>query len=140
MGDQDDSVDPVLAKALSDHGTPCACTLHCRPSALPEPAGCPQYPNTFRRMPMMSNEVLSSLGLVRWNDPKTWAQNESPEIFRDNVLWLLPVEWFDDLPEGIAFTAINGRQVLFDRRTSSRDHRFRMLAYGILKPYDKENP
>lgn len=49
----------------------------------------------------------------------------------DGSLYLFPVAWFDDIPDGMWVTTVIGEQVQFSKQTSSRDQRFGWLAFGV---------
>jgi hypothetical protein len=100
-----------------------------RPADDPQPIRCPDR-ETLEALPMMSPGELRELGLRPWNDP-----DDSESVFAGKgTLWLLPGEWYQDLPDGLRLTSIMGLAEIFERGVTSDDIRFGCLAYGILVP------
>jgi hypothetical protein len=99
-----------------------------RPEGQPAPAPCPDRA-TFDRMSDMSPGELLKLGMRPWNDP-----SEEDDEFNGRVLWLLPGEWYDQLPEGYPFVGLCNEPSPFQRGVSDNDIRFGCLPYGVLGP------
>jgi hypothetical protein len=49
----------------------------------------------------------------------------------DDTLYLFPATWFDDIPDGMLVTTVNGDQIKFSKKTSSRDQRYGWLGFGV---------
>lgn len=77
----------------------------------------------FADLHKMSAATLKQIGLGAWDEP-----NEKGE-----VLWLLPGEWYDYIPEGFPLTCIDGTTSPFKRGETDNDIRFGCLAYGIIR-------
>jgi len=76
----------------------------------------------FNALSKLSPETLKAIGCCPWDEP-----NEKGE-----VLWLLPGEWYDRIPEGFPLVCISGRQELFKRGETDDDIRYGCLAYGVV--------
>lgn len=76
----------------------------------------------FNALPKLSRETLKAIGCCPWDEP-----NEKGE-----VLWLLPGEWYDRIPEGFSLTCIDGTAEPFKRGETDNDIRHGCLAYGIV--------
>ncbi len=59
--------------------------------------------------------------MIKWND-------------NEPVLWLLTVEEFEQLPEGVKLTSIGGSEVTKGIDNIDLDTRFGYLAFGIIGP------
>lgn len=82
----------------------------------------------FSALPKLSPETLKAIGCCPWDEP-----NEKGE-----VLWLLPGEWYDRIPEGTPLVCIDGKPELFQRGVTDDDIRYGCLAYGVLVSGTKE--
>jgi hypothetical protein len=76
----------------------------------------------FSTLAKLSPETLKAIGCCLWDEP-----NEKGE-----VLWLLPGEWYDRIPEGFPLTCIDGKTEPFKRGETDDDTRYGCLAYGII--------
>lgn len=76
----------------------------------------------FSALSKLSPETLKAIGCCPWDEP-----NEKGE-----VLWLLPGEWYDRIPEGFPLTCIDGKTEPFKRGETDDDIRYGCLAYGVL--------
>jgi hypothetical protein len=76
----------------------------------------------FSALSKLSPETLKAIGCCPWDEP-----NEKGE-----VLWLLPGEWYDRIPEGFLLTCISGKTEPFKRGETDDDIRYGCLAYGIM--------
>lgn len=76
----------------------------------------------FADLPKMAPETLKAIGCCPWDEP-----NEKGE-----VLFLLPGEWYDHIPEGTPLVCIDGKPELFKRGVTDDDIRYGCLAYGII--------
>jgi hypothetical protein len=80
-------------------------------------------------MGSMTAGELREWGLRPWNDPA-----EEDDEFNGAVLWLLPGEWYEDIPEGLEFTDIANTTEAFTPGVTDNDIRFGCLAFGVLGP------
>lgn len=76
----------------------------------------------FNDLHKMPKETLQQAGLCPWDEP-----NDKGE-----VLWLIPGEWYDRIPEGFMLTCISGETEPFERGKTDDDTRFGLLAYGVV--------
>jgi hypothetical protein len=76
----------------------------------------------FSALSKLSKETLKAIGCCPWDEP-----NDKGE-----VLWLLPGEWYDRIPEGFPLTCIDGKTEPFKRGETDDDTRYGCLAYGIM--------
>lgn len=70
----------------------------------------------------MAPATLKQMGCCPWDEPDAKGQ----------VLWLLPGEWYDFVPEGFPLTCIDGTTEPFKRGETDDDTRFGCLAYGVM--------
>ena len=63
---------------------------------------------------------------------RPWGTVDDSDIESGPCLWILPGEWYDELPEGYEFVSILGEVVKFEAGVSDDDIRFGLLPYGIL--------
>jgi hypothetical protein len=54
----------------------------------------------------------------------------------DDKLYLLTPEEFDQLPDGVELTCIDGETAIKGKNTIDCDPRFRHLAYGVNDPWN----
>ena len=87
-----------------------------------EPADPPLTERAFEKLRDLPAEELLELGFQNW----------------DSDLYLLPAEWYPHIPEGVEFTSIMGKQVVFDPGETDNDRRFGALAYGFVVGMDAE--
>lgn len=80
-----------------------------------EPAECPETADEIEALADEDPETLKEMGLRPW----------------DGELYLLPVEWYEDIPDGTRLLAIDGEEVVFGRDNTSGDCRRGVLAYGV---------
>jgi hypothetical protein len=78
-----------------------------------------------------SNHLLQ-WGLRRWNDPQ---EDDWPH--KGIVLWLLPGEWYEIIPDGMRFMDINGEEEIFKKGKTDDDIRFGCLAFGVPRKIEK---
>lgn len=71
----------------------------------------------FERLRRADSETLRSTGMRPWG--------------ADERLWLFPHQWFDDIPEGLEVTTINGETEPFHPDEFNRDIRMGVLAFGL---------
>lgn len=76
----------------------------------------------FADLHKMPAETLKQIGLGAWDEP-----NE-----KGGVLWLLPGEWYNHIPEGFLLTCIDGTTSPFKRGETDDDTRYGCLAYGVI--------
>jgi hypothetical protein len=76
----------------------------------------------FSALQKLSGDMLKAIGCCPWDEP-----NENGE-----VLWLLPGEWYDRIPDGFPLTCIDGTTEPFKRGETDNDIRFGCLAYGVM--------
>lgn len=76
----------------------------------------------FETLPYMDEDILEGLGLQLWSS--------------DTDLWLFPVEWYEDIPEGLEIVTINEEEKKFDRNEDKKEARFGALPYGIVREKD----
>ena len=63
----------------------------------------------------LSPEELKALGCGLWEEN----------------LWLLPYEWYGEIPEGVELESISGRIFSFQPGVTDDDMRYGLLAYGF---------
>lgn len=85
----------------------------------------------FTRLHERPATELEKLGFRRWNNPA--KPDPGDECFEGKVLWLIPDELFDQIPEGLEVISITGRKRTFHAKMD-RDTRWGLLAFGILVP------
>ena len=76
----------------------------------------------FSALHKLSPETLKAIGCCPWDEPDE----------KGEVLWLLPGEWYDRIPEGFPLTCIDGKTEPFKRGETDDDTRFGCLAYGVV--------
>ena len=76
----------------------------------------------FEQLHTFSHETLKALGMRLWNE---------------SGLMLMPMEWYDHIPEGFEMLSINEDKVVFEKGKTDNDYRMGMLAYGIIPDYAK---
>jgi hypothetical protein len=76
----------------------------------------------FADLPTMPAETLRQNGLCKWDEPNA----------KGEVLWLIPGEWYDHIPEGFPLTCIDGETAPFKRGETDDDIRYGCLAYGVI--------
>lgn len=74
-------------------------------------------------------DELRTLGLRPWNKS---GDPEDGDRYGGGVLWLLPGEWYDYMPDRARLMSISGRAVAFDRGVTDNDIRFGCLPYGVV--------
>lgn len=91
----------------------------------------PPYPGdkVFAKLTALTDAERRAYGLRPWNAP---GESEDGDAFGGGVLWLLPGEWYDYLPDRARLVSINGRAEDFDRGRTDNDIRFGCLAYGVV--------
>jgi hypothetical protein len=92
-----------------------------------KPASPPSSRKAFEDLRNMDGKTLRELGLRPWN-----KAGDDPDYHNGRVLWLLPGEWYNSIPNGFKLIDIMGNEELFKRGETDDDIRFGMLAYGIL--------
>ncbi len=75
----------------------------------------------FNSLASLSRETLKAIGCCPWDEPDD----------KGEVLWLLPGEWYDRIPEGFPLTCIDGTTAPFKRGETDDDTRYGCLAYGV---------
>jgi hypothetical protein len=91
----------------------------------PKPSSPPES-FSFSDLKDMNTKTLRELGLRPWN-----KAGEKPDYHDGRVLWLLPGEWYNSIPDGFELIDIMGEKEIFKRGETDDDIRFGMLAYGI---------
>jgi len=71
-------------------------------------------------LPYLGDDVLEGLGLQPWDEERN--------------IWLFPVEWYEDIPEGFEIITITETVKEFDRDEDHKEARFGVLPYGIHRP------
>ncbi len=76
-------------------------------------------------------EELFSMGFQCWAKSGAGADDEQwlPE---GGSLWLMPVNWFQELPEDIDFVHFDGLSVSKENGLATRDHRMGYMTFGIV--------
>lgn len=77
-------------------------------------------------LPVLKDDVLEGLGLQPWDE--------------DRQVWLFPVEWYEDIPEGFEIITINDEVKEFDRDEDTKEARFGALPFGIHRPDYEPDP
>lgn len=83
-------------------------------------------PFDFAQLSLLSEAQLKKLGCGKWDSPD--ANGE--------VLWLLPYQWYDHIPEGTQLVCIDGETEAFQHGKTDGDSRFGLLAYGFKRKAD----
>lgn len=79
-------------------------------------------PEDLDNLKNLSADRLAQIGCRKWDDPDE----------NGNVLWLLPYQWYDSIPEGFMLTCIDGTTEPFRKGVTDDDYRAGCLAYGVL--------
>lgn len=76
-------------------------------------------------------EELFSMGFKLWAEAGDGEDDEQwlPE---GGSLWLMPVNWFQELPEDVDFVHFDGLSVSKESGTAIRDHRAGYMTFGIV--------
>lgn len=85
-----------------------------------EPESGPTTEDDVDALREMEHSDLVALGMRQWDE---------------SGLMLFPVEWHDDLPEGVEIETISGVRKSFDRSEDLKEKRFGVLPFGI-RPHD----
>lgn len=96
-----------------------------RPAHFPQPPSPPSSLAEWEALRHKSFEELIDLGFGNWK----------------NELFLVPGEWYNDLPNGLSLESINGRLVVVadgykdinSQNYIDNDTRYGSLAYGIRR-------
>jgi hypothetical protein len=80
----------------------------------------------FEELHTLPEAKLKEIGCMKWDDPDA----------EGNVLWLVPGEWYEHIPEGTEMMCISGERELFKRGVTDDDIRCGCLAYGFLRKKD----
>lgn len=70
------------------------------------------------------------MGFSRWNEKGDEAEEDDP--FAGGTLWLMPVNWYDELPKDFDFVTIHGAACRVDAG-ASKDSRMGYLAFGLVR-------
>lgn len=76
-------------------------------------------------------EEIFSMGFSRWANAGT-GENDETWLPAGGSLWLLPVNWYEKLPEELEFVSIYGVTVSRENGGATREHRMGCLSYGII--------
>ncbi len=102
----------------------------------PSVPNCPPCPTGWEKLRDSANageiseEELFSMGFSRWNEAGDEAEGE--DLIRGGVLWLMPVNWYDELPKDFDFVTIHGTSCRVDAG-ASKDSRMGYLAFGLVR-------
>jgi hypothetical protein len=77
----------------------------------------------FNVLPTLPTDTLKAIGCTPWDEPDKDGM----------VLWLLPYQWYDYIPEGYMLSDINGTDEPFKRGVTDNDMRYGVLAYGFKR-------
>jgi hypothetical protein len=77
----------------------------------------------FSALPTLSEATLLSIGCMKWDEPDN----------NNEVLWLLPGEWYGHIPKGFPLRCISGQDEPFKHGETDDDIRFGVLAYGFMR-------
>lgn len=118
----------IFLDSLTDYPEVLALT---QPPSVPN---CPPCPGEWEDLAdaalngRICEEELFSMGFSRWNEKGDEAEGDDP--FTGGTLWLMPVNWYDELPKDCNFITINGEECRVDGL--SKDSRMGYLAFGIV--------
>lgn len=97
---------------IVDH-SPCA-----RPAGAPVPGKAPKTLAEWAALRQRPVAELQELGFSLWDE-------------EEDVLMLVPGEWFKALPKGLELESISGRKIVVGKDRLGKDIRLGALAYGI---------
>jgi hypothetical protein len=102
-----------------------------RPKGEAGPAAPPADREAFDALRTLPETALLELGFRKWGRREDGRNREVGPM-----LWLLPGEWYQAIPEGYPLTCISFREETFQLGVTDNDIRFGCLAYGIFRDGD----
>ena len=76
-------------------------------------------------------EELFSMGFKLWAEAGD-GEGDEQWLPEGGSLWLMPVNWFQELPEDVDFVHFDGLSVSKKAGTATRDHRMGYMTFGIV--------
>lgn len=65
---------------------------------------------------------LETYGFKAWDEP-----------VNGQIVMLIPVDWYDTIPQGFPLIDIFDKKIKFDKRKHHKEGRFGVLPYGVIK-------
>lgn len=91
----------------------------------------PQTRTEWEQLWRETEEQLRARGLRVWARPSDDPGDLDPWPLAQPLL-LFPFTWYEHIPLGLPVITIRGESIPFERATCSDDHRFGVLAFGVL--------
>ncbi len=86
-------------------------------------------------------EILHKMGCSVWEEYYGGKiTNDNSYLKLNDVHYLFPIEWYDNIPHGYKMVDIFGDKTTFSKEQCNNDSRFGCLSYGFVRnePKNKE--